>query len=172
MITTKQINVNLAKEKLKLRHVTTKGIDAGVQVEPPKAPIKPRGVTTTTLADVADIAEKKRRDDIAAEQKFAMKDEKKIVINEKGEANKGFAKGDAVCQKEPEIITAPAIVKDEEDTPIRLDEIGSPAIEIDKEKKPWKEMTDAEKSEEVKRRAVKAKATRAKKKKERQRKNK
>ena len=83
MITTRQINVNLSKEKLKLRHVTTKGIDAGVKVEPPKAPIKPRSVTTTTLPGVADIAEKKRRDDIAKEKKLAMKDEKKIVIVER-----------------------------------------------------------------------------------------
>ena len=103
MITTRQINVDLAKEKLKLRGVTTKNIDAGVRVEPPKAPIKPRGVSTTTLSDVADIAEKKRRDDIMAEKKvlekagkkaekkamaleekkLAMKDEKKIIMEEK-----------------------------------------------------------------------------------------
>ena len=80
MITTRQINVNLSKGKLKLRHVSTKGIDAGVRVEPPKEPIKPRGVTSTTLADVADIAEKKRRDDIMAEKKLTMKDEKKIAV--------------------------------------------------------------------------------------------
>ena len=87
MITTKQINVDLAKEKLKLRGVTTRNIDAGVRVEPPKAKIKPRGVSTTTLPGVADIIEKKRRDDIMAEKKkLAMKDEKKVVMvkNEKG----------------------------------------------------------------------------------------
>ena len=78
MITTREINVNMSKEKLKLRHVTTKGIDAGVRVEPPKTPIKARGVSTTTLPDVADIAEKKRRDDILAEtRKLEIKDEKK-----------------------------------------------------------------------------------------------
>ena len=80
MITTRQINVNLSKGKLKLRHVSTKGIDAGVRVEPPKEPIKPRGVTSTTVADVADIREKKRRDDIAVEKKLTMKDEKKIAM--------------------------------------------------------------------------------------------
>jgi len=69
MITTREINVNLNKGKLKLRHVSTKNINAGVRVEPPKEPIKPRGITTTILPDVADIAEKKRRDDIMAERK-------------------------------------------------------------------------------------------------------
>ena len=83
MLTTKDINVNLSRGKLKLRHVTTKDIDAGVRVEPPKAPIKKQSITTTTLQDVADIAEKKRRDDIAKEKKLAMKDEKKIVIAKK-----------------------------------------------------------------------------------------
>ena len=87
MKTTREINVDLTKGKLKLRHVTTKDIDAGVRVEPPKEPIKPRSVSTTTLPDVADIAEKKRRDDIMAERK---------------------------AQSKVEIITAPAIVKDGE----------------------------------------------------------
>ena len=71
MITTKQINVNLSKEKLKLRRVTTRDVDAGVRVEPPREPIKIRGVSTTTLPDVADIVEKKRRDDIAVEKKIS-----------------------------------------------------------------------------------------------------
>jgi len=83
MITTRQINVDLTKGKLKLRRATTKDIDAGVRVEPPKEPIKPRSVSTTTLPDVADMAEKKRRDDIAVEKKLAMKDEKKIVMADK-----------------------------------------------------------------------------------------
>ena len=98
MITSRQINVNLTRGKLKLRQVTTKDINPGIRVEPPKEPIKPRGVSTTTQADVVDIAEKKRRDDIAkekkalevarkkaevAEKKLAMKDAKKIVIAEK-----------------------------------------------------------------------------------------
>ena len=83
MITTKQITVNLDRGKLKLRYVTTKNIDAGIRVEPPKAPIKKRSLTTHTMQDVADEAEKKRRDDIMAEKKLAIKDEKKIVITEK-----------------------------------------------------------------------------------------
>ena len=102
MITTREINVNLTRGKLKLRQSTTKNVNASIRVEPPKGKIKPRGISTTTQADVADIAEKKRRDDIAAEKKvletaekkarkqaevaekkLAMKDEKKIVIAEK-----------------------------------------------------------------------------------------
>lgn len=83
MITTKDVNVDLSRGKLRLRRVTTKDIDVGVRVEPPKVPIKKQSITTTTRQDVADIAEKKRRDDIAKEKKLAMKDEKKIVMVEK-----------------------------------------------------------------------------------------
>lgn len=71
MITTRQIDVNLEKGKLKHRHVTTKDINAGVRVEPPKEPIKPRSITTATLPDVADIADKKKRAEIVAERKKA-----------------------------------------------------------------------------------------------------
>ena len=144
MITTRQINVNLAKEKLKQRHATTKDIDAGVRVEPPKEPIKPRGISTTTLPDVADIAEKKRRDDIMAERKLAVKDEKKIVMAGK--------------DREIEIITAPASI---EDFPY--------FAKLDKrpeEKKPWKEMTDEEKKIAMKERTAKMMTTKARKKKE------
>ena len=83
MITTRNINVNLNKGKLKLRHVTTKDIDVGLRVEPPKEPIKKKSlvtITTTTLPDVADIAEKKRRDDIMAEKKLAMSEPSKEII--------------------------------------------------------------------------------------------
>ena len=130
MITTRNIDVNLDKGKLKLRHITTKDIDAGVRVEPPKEPVKTKSITTTTLADVADIAEKKRRDDIAAE--------KKLTINKKGEANKGFMKGDAVYHGEEKA-----------------------------EKKSWKLMTDDEKKIAIKERTAKMLATKARKKKER-----
>ena len=139
MITTRQINVNLAKEKLKQRHATTKDIDAGVRVEPPKEPIKPRGVSTTTLPDVADIAEKKRRDDIAAEKKLAMKDEKKIVIAEK---EKALGEIKLPLEKTPEL--------------------------IGDEKKPWKEMIDEEKKVAIKERTAKMMATKARKKKEKE----
>ena len=87
MITTREIdvrlhraNVNLEKAKLKHRQVTTKNINAGVRVEPPKEPIKPRSVTTATFPDVADIAEKKKRDDIMAEAKKAENKIAEIVV--------------------------------------------------------------------------------------------
>lgn len=83
MITTREINVNLEKKGLKLRQVTTKNIDAGVRVEPPKEPIKPRGISTTTLPDVADIAEKKKRAEIMAEKK-ALKVKKSDAYIEDG----------------------------------------------------------------------------------------
>ena len=139
MITTKQINVNLSKGKLKLRQVTTKEVDASLRVEPPKEPIKLKkiaSITTTTLPDVADIAEKKRRDDIAKEKKLAMKDEKKI----------------AMAEKEVEGKTAPAIVKNGEGKSI-------PIIKEVK-KKPWKDMSGEEKKVAYKERAQRAKVTR------------
>lgn len=80
MITTREIDVNLKKGNLKHRQVTTKNINAGVRVEPPKEPIKPRSITTTTLPDVADIAEKKKRDDIMAEAKKAENKIAEIVV--------------------------------------------------------------------------------------------
>jgi len=135
MITTKQINVNLSREKLKLRHVTTKDVDIGVRVEPPKEPIKKKSlaiITTTTLPDVADVAEKKRRDDIAVEKKLAMKDEKKLTINKKGEANKGFAKGDAVYQEKEK---GPKLVKPSKELTVELT------------KKSWNKMNAKERKE-------------------------
>ena len=79
MITTRQINVDLSKGG-RLNRVTTKDVDASPKVKFPKKPIKAKGISTSNIADVADIAEKKRRDDIAEEKKLAMKDEKKIIL--------------------------------------------------------------------------------------------
>jgi len=133
MITTKQINVNLSKGKIKLRHVTTKDIDAGVRVEPPKAPIKKKSlatITTTTLPDVADVAEKKRRDDIAEEKKLAMKDEKKIAIVRE------------VKIIEPMETIAHPITKNYEEPLVTAGE-----YEIEVEKKPWNKMNAKERKE-------------------------
>lgn len=176
MITTKDINVILEKGQGKLKQMTTKDVDASIKVVQPKEPVKPKIISTHSMADVADIMDKKKRDDIMAQRKAnrAIKaDEEKIVmveINKKREEKKESS------------------VYYEEGAPVHLDENGNPVIEVKstktlieqmkennikvvideegKEKKPWKEMTDAEKSEEMKRRAVKAKATRARKKKE------
>lgn len=69
MITTKQINVILGKGRTKLERVTTKKIDASIKVGHPKEPIKAKSISTHSMADVADILEKKRRDDIMAQRK-------------------------------------------------------------------------------------------------------
>ena len=103
MITTRDIDVDLSKGG-KLNRVTTKDVDASPKVKLPKKPVKATGISTSNIADVADIREKKRRDDIAIEKKLAMKDEKKLIINEKGEANKGFKEGDAVYQEEKKTV--------------------------------------------------------------------
>lgn len=120
MITTREINVDLRKGS-KLDRVTTKDVDANPKVKFPKKPIKAKGISTSNIADVSDILEKKRRDDIAKEKKLAMKDKKKITM----------------AEKEVEIITAPAIVKDGEGKPM-------PTI---KEKKPWNKMNAKERKE-------------------------
>jgi hypothetical protein len=68
MITTRQINVSLDKGGKKLGQVSTKDVDASIRVEP-KPTKKAIGISTATLADVADIAAKKERDDIMAQRK-------------------------------------------------------------------------------------------------------
>lgn len=81
MITTRDIKVDLNRGRRPLKQVTTKSVD--VYVKPGKSEPTKIAVSTHTIQNVADIAEKARRDRIAAERK------------------KGI-----------EIITAPAIVED------------------------------------------------------------
>lgn len=71
MITTREINVDLRKGS-KLDRVTTKDVDASPKVKFPKKLVKAKGISTSNIADVADILEKKRRDDIAEEKKLAV----------------------------------------------------------------------------------------------------
>lgn len=101
MITTREINVDLSKGG-KLNRVTTEDIDASPKVKLPKKPVKAKGISTSNIADVGDILEKKRRDDIAEEKKLAMKDEKKIVMAEKKPWNKMNAKERKEYQKKKE----------------------------------------------------------------------
>ena len=72
MITTREINVILAKGR-KLKRTSTKEVDASLKVKQPKNPVKPKSISTHSLTDVADIVEKKRRDDIMAERKEGKK---------------------------------------------------------------------------------------------------
>ena len=68
MITTRQIKADIAKQAGKLEQATTKDVDASIpRVENPN-PQKTAQVSTHNIADVADIAEKKRRDAIMAEK--------------------------------------------------------------------------------------------------------
>lgn len=87
MITTREIDVNLKKGHRKLIHVTTKNVDASIKVELPKEPIKTQGISTNSMADVADIAEKRRRDEIMAERKKGTRpqidEEKKLAAKMK-----------------------------------------------------------------------------------------
>jgi len=67
MITTRDIKVDLSRERKPLSQKTTKEIDIYVKRGTPK-PSK-IVVSTHDIEDVADIAEKKRRDDIMAQKK-------------------------------------------------------------------------------------------------------
>jgi len=138
MITTREINVNLTRGKLKLRQSTTKNVDASSRVEPPKGKIKPRGISTTTQADVADIAEKKRRDDIAKEKKIAMRDAKKIVIAKKVKKEKELK------QKEKEKERLDMVAKEKAKT--KLVE-PSRELMVELTKKPWNKMNAKERKE-------------------------
>jgi len=84
MITTREINVNLDKGRAKLKRRTTKDVDASIRVVKPKEPIKAQGVSTSNIADVEDIVEKKRRDEIAAGRKSFQKGDV-VYQGEKGE---------------------------------------------------------------------------------------
>lgn len=68
MITTKNIKVDLSKQAGRLKQVTTKTIDASIPTVKNPNPVKAKTVSTGTIEDVADIAEKKRRDEIMVEK--------------------------------------------------------------------------------------------------------
>lgn len=80
MITTREIDVSLNKGRARLNQVTTKDIDASIKIEQPKEPIKRQSISTNSLPDVADIAEKRKRAKVL-EQKKAQ--EKEIAAKEK-----------------------------------------------------------------------------------------
>lgn len=79
--TAEEIKVMLRK----LSNVTTKDIDASIKATQPKRPVKAETVTTTSMPDLADIAEKKRRDAIMVEKKEW---EKKIKMAKRIKPNK------------------------------------------------------------------------------------
>ena len=99
MITTREINVDLSKGG-KLNRVTTKDIDASPKVKLPKKPVKATGISTSNIADVADIAEKKRRDDIMAERKLGDKKKPWNKMNAKERKEYQAEKARKVKEKE------------------------------------------------------------------------
>ena len=73
MITTREINVILKKGQRKLKGITTKTVDASIRLPLPiEKKIKSPIASTHNIADVKDIAEKKRRDEIMAQRKASM----------------------------------------------------------------------------------------------------
>ena len=90
MITTRQIKADIAKRAGKLGQATTKDVDASIpRVENPN-PQKTAQVSTHNIADVADIAEKKRRDAIMAEKKEVSLKTEVLPFGENIEDDKGF----------------------------------------------------------------------------------
>jgi len=69
MITTRNIKAEIPRQEGRLKQVTTKDINVNVKV--PESPNlqKTVQVSTHNIADVEEIAEKKRRDEIMAEKK-------------------------------------------------------------------------------------------------------
>jgi len=82
MITTRDINVDLSRGKRPLQQKTTKEVDVYVKQGKPK-PTK-IAVSTHNIEDVADIAEKARRDKIVKQRKDFRKGDT-VYKNEKGE---------------------------------------------------------------------------------------
>ena len=72
MITTRQIDADNPKKAEKLKQATTKDVDASIPRTENPNPQKSVNVSTRNITDVADIAEKKRRDAIMAEKKMAI----------------------------------------------------------------------------------------------------
>ena len=72
MITTRNIKAEIPRQEGRLKQVTTKDINVNVKV--PESPNlqKTAQVSTHNIADVEDIAEKKRRDAIMVEKKMAI----------------------------------------------------------------------------------------------------
>jgi len=95
MITTRKIDVNLSKGRIKLNRTTTKNIDASIKVKQPKKKIKSPVVSTHNMADIADIIEKRKRDEIMAERTSFQKN---MVIYQ-NEQNELMAKEKKIAMK-------------------------------------------------------------------------
>lgn len=85
MITTREINVILKKAQRKFIGITTKNVDASIRTPlPAEKPVKSSFVSTHNQADAADIAEKKRRDEIMKERYDLekIKEARRVIMTE------------------------------------------------------------------------------------------
>lgn len=108
MITTRDIKVDLNLGKRPLKQVTTKSVD--VYVKPGKPEPTKIAVSTHTIEDVADIAEKARRDKIAAQKK----EQNEIIASLEGESIDGKPSIDSTKyseKKEKKLTTGKKVVK-------------------------------------------------------------
>ena len=90
MITTRQIDADNPKKAEKLKQATTKDVDASIPRTENPNPQKSVNVSTRNITDVADIAEKKRRDAIMAEKKGISLNAEILPSGENVENDKGF----------------------------------------------------------------------------------
>lgn len=105
MITTRDIDVNSSEGRTPLKQKTTKEIDIHVKTGIPK--LTKIAVTTHDIEDVADMAEKKRRDSIMAQKKNFRKGDT-VYKDEKGKLKtEGQLK-----EKEEELIIEKRMVKE------------------------------------------------------------
>lgn len=80
ILTTREIIVHLNEGERKLKRTTTKDVDPSIKVVYPKDPVKPVSLSTSSLPDVGLLIDKRRRDEIMAERKLSLQDEKKLVM--------------------------------------------------------------------------------------------
>ena len=106
MITTKDVDVDLEKGIARLDQKTTKDIDVSFKPDKPKKEtkpkevIRPQSISTHNMQDVADILEKKKRDEIIAEmKKLDKKDEKKLIMTDEKKTILINNEGDSVIAK-------------------------------------------------------------------------
>lgn len=147
MITTRDIFVKLGIGRPKLKNLTTKDIDASIRITKPKGvPKKSQFITTGDVDNEEDRAERRKRLEIIAERK--KKTVKKVVKEKKTKEEKIIEPMETITHPVAKPIMKPVTTAGEQEIKIN--------------KKPWKEMSTAERSIEGKRRAQVAKANKAK----------
>lgn len=90
MIKTNKINPEINKERKKLTNVTTKNINASVDVKKPKEPIKTTSMTTNKVGDPTEVEDRLKRQRVL---------KKKEEYKKKIEAKERMAKARAARKK-------------------------------------------------------------------------